>query len=277
MSLTLQQVKQLFDDMSVLSCDPSNAVSPCIPFMYPFNGCWARAHDMCRRMLAQGITSQKVWIHGYLTVKSANSSNCTVNWGWHVAPIVDVDLGNGPQSYVIDPSIFDEPVPQAVWASVQGDPNAMLTVTSWTIYIGNTTDPYAYNQPDPWLDADLTYYRSALQNESPPPPYAVCNADVYSRDNLQDTGVTPLANGGISMSPDVNHYQQQLADPRERSELLLPKRRTRCSSRSNTDRRTTSTYGCRTGAMQPPPLTWICTIRFPRRCRLRQAGPSSAH
>ena len=213
MSLTLQQVKQLFDDMSVLSCDPSNAVSPCIPFMYPFDGCWARAHDMCRRMLVQGITPQKVWIHGSLTVKSANSPNCTVPWGWHVAPIVDVDLGNGPQSFVIDPSIFDEPVPQAVWASVQGDPNPTLTVTSWTIYIGNTTDPYAYNQPDPWMDADLTTYRNALQNESPPPPYAVCQADVYIRDNLQDTGVTPLANGGISMSPDVNHYQEQLVDP----------------------------------------------------------------
>ncbi len=213
MSLSLQQVRQLFDDMNILSCDPITVSPPCIPYMYPFNGCWARAHQMCRLMLAQNITPQKIWIHGSLTVKSANSSNCTVNWNWHVAPIVEVDLGNGPQSYVIDPSIFTEPVPQAVWASVQGDPNPTLTVTPWTTYIGSTTDPYAYNQPDPWLDADLINFRTLLHNESPPPPYAVCNSDVYIRDNLQDTGVTPLVGGGISMSPDVNHYQQSLIDP----------------------------------------------------------------
>lgn len=213
MSLTLQQAKQLFDDMNALTCDPVTVTPPCIPFMYPFNGCWARAHQMCRLMLAQGITPQKVWIHGNLLVKSANSSNCLVSWAWHVAPIVEVDLGTGPQSYVIDPSIFSEPVSQAVWASVQGDPNATLQVTSWTIYIGSTTDPYPYNQPDPWVDADLLNFRTLLQNENPPPPYATCQADVYIRDNLQDTGVTPLVGGGISMSPDVNHYQQQLLDP----------------------------------------------------------------
>jgi hypothetical protein len=213
MSLTLPQVRQLFDDMSILSCDPVTVTPPCIPYMYPFNGCWARAHQMCRLMLVQNITPQKVWIHGSLTVKSANSSNCTVNWAWHVAPIVQVDLGNGPQSYVIDPSIFTEPVPQAVWASVQGDPNPTLTVTPWTTYIGSTTDPYAYNQPDPWVDADLVNFRTLLHNESPPPPYAVCHSDVYIRDNLQDTGATPLVGGGISMSPDVNHYQQMLVDP----------------------------------------------------------------
>jgi hypothetical protein len=213
MSLTLQQAKQLFDDMNALTCDPVTVVPPCIPYMYPFNGCWARAHQMCRLMLAQGITPQKVWIIGNLLVKSANSPSCTVPWGWHVAPIVDVDLGTGPQSYVIDPSIFSEPVPQAVWASVQGDPNPTLQVTAWTIYIGNTTDPYPYNQPDPWVETDLVNFRSLLHNETPPPPYGTCKEDVYIRDNLQDTGATPLAGGGISMSPDVNHYQQQLPDP----------------------------------------------------------------
>jgi len=214
MSITLQQAQQLFDAMNVLTCDPLNAASPCIPYMYPFNGCWARAHQMCRLMLAQGVTPQKVWNYGVLTVKSANSSNCTVNWAWHVAPIVAVDLGTGPQSYVIDPSIFSEPVPQSVWVSVQGDPNATQQVTGWTVYSSwHPVDPYPYDQTDPWLDADLSFYRNALHNESPPPPYPVCLADVYIRDNLQDSGVEPLAGGGLSLSPDVNHYQQALPDP----------------------------------------------------------------
>jgi hypothetical protein len=214
MSITLQQAKQLFDAMNGLTCDPVNVTSPCIPFMYPFDGCWARAHQMCRLMIAQGVMPQKVWNHGNLTVKSANSPSCTVPWGWHVAPIVAVDLGNGPQPYVIDPSIFTEPVPQAVWVSVQGDPNATQQVTDWTVYASwYPVDPYPYDQDDPWLDADLLAYRNLLQNESPPPPYAVCQADVYIRDNLQDTGAEPLVGGGLSISPDVNHYQQLLLDP----------------------------------------------------------------
>jgi len=213
MSLTLAQAQALFDAMNAFTCNPSSATAPCIPFMYPFDGCWARAHQMCRLMLAQGVTPQKVWNHGILLVHSANSSNCQVNWGWHVAPIVQVDLGNGPQSYVIDPSIFTEPVPQAVWIGVQGDPNSIQQVTDWTIYIGAQTDPYPYNQDDPWLDADLANFRNLLQNENPPPPYAACQADVYIRDNLQDTGVEPLVGGGLSISPDVNPYQQLLVDP----------------------------------------------------------------
>jgi carboxypeptidase T len=38
-------------------------------------------------------------------------------------------------------------------------------------------------------------------------------ADVYIRDNLQDTGQEPLAGGGISRSPDINHYRNKLANP----------------------------------------------------------------
>lgn len=30
---------------------PADDPVPCIPFMYPDNGCWARAHEMCRRMV----------------------------------------------------------------------------------------------------------------------------------------------------------------------------------------------------------------------------------
>lgn len=38
-------------------------------------------------------------------------------------------------------------------------------------------------------------------------------ADVYIRDNLQDTGEEPLGGGGIARSPDINHFRQELTDP----------------------------------------------------------------
>jgi len=37
--------------------------------------------------------------------------------------------------------------------------------------------------------------------------------DLYVRDNLQDTGEEPLFNGGISCSPDINHFRSPLSDP----------------------------------------------------------------
>jgi murein tripeptide amidase MpaA len=38
-------------------------------------------------------------------------------------------------------------------------------------------------------------------------------ADIYIRDNLQDTGQEPLVGGGLARSPDINHYRNQLANP----------------------------------------------------------------
>jgi murein tripeptide amidase MpaA len=38
-------------------------------------------------------------------------------------------------------------------------------------------------------------------------------ADVYVRDNLQDTGAEPTPDGGLSMSPDIHHYRDTLTDP----------------------------------------------------------------
>ncbi len=38
-------------------------------------------------------------------------------------------------------------------------------------------------------------------------------ADIYVRDNLQDTCEEPLFSGFISCSPDINHFRQELTDP----------------------------------------------------------------
>ena len=79
-------------------------------------------HEMCRLMIAAGVTPNKVWIFGNLRAASQNNPNCQVFWGWHVAPTLSV----GGQTYVIDPSLFNGPVTQATWAGVQGDPHPTL-------------------------------------------------------------------------------------------------------------------------------------------------------
>jgi glutaminase-like protein len=172
--ITEQRAKQLFALCAATTCAPNTVPPPCIPFMYPDNGCWARAHEMCRLILAQGVQPKKVWIHGHLDAATRNRSNCLVAWAWHVAPIVCVEDDYTPQHMeVIDPSLFTGPVTEAVWKGVQGDPAATLTETDAALYLeGNQYDPtYARTV------ADLANFRNLLNlrwiNDHAP-PYANC-------------------------------------------------------------------------------------------------------
>jgi len=174
--LSARHAQQVFDAMSATSCNPLTVPPPCIPFLYPDDGCWGRASEMCRLMINMGLSPTKVWIQGSLFVPTKNNPNCHVGWSWHVAPTLCV---RGPkffqhQQMVIDPSLFTTPVSQAMWKSVQGDPGATLTPSSASIFYlwGNVTDP-GYVQ----TNQVLATYRLQLQNRSlsvGPPPYANC-------------------------------------------------------------------------------------------------------
>jgi len=171
------RAQQLFDLVAATNCNPSTVPVPCIPFMYPDNGCWARAHEMCRLMIAAGASPRKVWIQGSLHTPTRNHPNCFVNWGWHVAPTLCVRKSWWwlwfSETQVIDPALFTTPVSQATWKGAQGDPSATLTPTSADqYYLGSGTDP-SYTQ----TNIDLATYRTKLKNRSAndgPPPYAHC-------------------------------------------------------------------------------------------------------
>jgi hypothetical protein len=126
----------MFNLVALKSCVvPANSQAPCIPFMYPHDGCWARAHEMRRLMIAAGVWPAKVWIDGNLTAATKNNPYCAVHWGRHVAPTLCVrTYWCAKTTYVIDPSLFTGPVTEATWKSVQGDPNATLTHTSASVY-----------------------------------------------------------------------------------------------------------------------------------------------
>src|SRR5215813_8678555 len=112
-SVTLARARELFNLVNSKVCCPANPSVPCIPFLYPDDGCWGRAHEMCRLMIAAGAEPRKIWIQGSLRVSSANKPDCVVNSGWPVAPILEVSSGAPAQTYVIDTTLFEEPVLQA--------------------------------------------------------------------------------------------------------------------------------------------------------------------
>ncbi len=176
--VTLERARELFDLVNARLCCPASAPAPCIPFLYPDDGCWGRAHEMHRLMFAEGAESEKVWIYGNLAVSTQNNPSCKVYWGWHVAPTLQVSIGGSIRTYVIDPSLFSTPVPQATWASVQGDSTAVLVPSPGSVFYRNRngtvvqTDPTYTN-----TNAVLTTYRNELKLRSAsqgPPPYFAC-------------------------------------------------------------------------------------------------------
>jgi hypothetical protein len=91
--VTPQRARELIDLVSSQSYDPAAIDAPCIPFRYPDEGCWARAHEMCRIIIASGEEVCKLWIYGDLEVKTRNNPDCRVLWICHVAPTSQVTVG----------------------------------------------------------------------------------------------------------------------------------------------------------------------------------------
>ncbi len=176
MPVSLARATDLFNLMKAQSCTPCAATGAnCIPFKFPPDGCWIRAHLMCYLMIAEGETPEKIWIEGGLLVATANVHSCQVGWGWHVAPtlMVTPDGGGAPIKMVIDPSLFDAPVTVDQWSGVQGDPSPNLYATSWLTYWhgGNDSD----NVSQPAANNYMNEYRIELDticNTYGPSPYA---------------------------------------------------------------------------------------------------------
>lgn len=91
-----------------------------IPWLYPDDGCYARAGYAVRHANRENYPApNKVFAFGSLSVKSPNAPRGRVGWWYHVAPVVSVDGTN----YVMDPSI---------------EASRPLTVKEWIGRMGNT-------------------------------------------------------------------------------------------------------------------------------------------
>ena len=118
-AVTLQRANEIFEAMAATD----------IPFFHVRDCCTARAQKMCRLMLENfNVTARKIWNYGSgfaidkgtICVETLFDPSGQVCWRFHVAPIVNV-VDGPPDTVVIDPSIFDEPVPIETWLQVQRD------------------------------------------------------------------------------------------------------------------------------------------------------------
>jgi len=151
--------KDLFDFCAEQSCHLPGpfAVTPCIPFQYVRDGCYARAHKMRKIITEQyGYCCEKVFSFAIpypnrLALKAGKWGGCCVTWWYHVAPLVRVRIKIKLLSFnldfvlamVIDPGMFDKPVLLSTWLSAQEDSTCWspAKVTQYSIQPGSAYWP----------------------------------------------------------------------------------------------------------------------------------------
>lgn len=175
-----RKAKKIFDFCAKQTCSlggPFN-ISPCIPFQYVIDGCYARAHKMRwiittkYRYCCEKVFSFANQNNDHLAVQANKWGGCCVGWWYHVAPLVRVRLGRiAVLCLVIDPGMFDKPVLLSTWLAAQEnttcDPTAHVSMYSiqpgsayWPDNYAGTafgTDPN-YTQ----TDATLISYRNSV-------------------------------------------------------------------------------------------------------------------
>ena len=150
--------RNIFDFCAQQSCSLPGpySVSPCIPFQYVRDGCYARAHKMRWIITTQyRYCCEKVFSFANqepdrLAVKADKWGGCCVTWWYHVAPLVRVNVKLGKLSVVlalvIDPSMFNKPVLLSTWLSAQE--NAVCSsnahVSMYSIQPGTAYSPANY-------------------------------------------------------------------------------------------------------------------------------------
>jgi hypothetical protein len=170
--------QELFDLVAADSCDPTNPESPCIPFLFPHDGCWARAHEMCRLMEGAGAAPRKIWISGVLRPRTTNDPTCAPSWSFHVAPLV----GAGGHEQVIDPTICNGPVSRETWIGLLNATAYAVVETDATRYRPHAETDFGDGHNVWTLDSDfrhtrqdLSVFRGQLADQTDangPPPFA---------------------------------------------------------------------------------------------------------
>jgi hypothetical protein len=180
--VTPVRATQIFSDMNSETCVACNPSSTCIPFLFPDDGCWIRAHLMAYDMRGYSPPEdpEKIYIHGStLDPFVPNHPDCRLpwKWGWHIAPTLMVTLPGGDEKRVIDPSLASAPISETEWKNLNNPlstPN--LTPLAWTVY--NPRIPGS-TATDAQAQSDMQPYRDDLKArclQFGPPPYSCTRA-----------------------------------------------------------------------------------------------------
>lgn len=102
-----------------------------IAYGYTDDGCYARAHLMCRSLFGMGLVPEKAWAfetdNRELVVQFPHGEQ---TWWFHVAPVLNIEDGKGGHTpMVFDPSLFDGPVTLKEWGDIMQAESDQLFIT----------------------------------------------------------------------------------------------------------------------------------------------------
>jgi uncharacterized Zn-binding protein involved in type VI secretion len=147
-----------------------------IPFDHPWDGCYARAHEMKRIMETQfNVELKKIFVYGDLKPDPIAPIN-PVFWGYHVAPLVEgIDASGNPIQYVIDPSLSPDRVPtQSEWLNLSRGSSGRIDhyeITSSDQYGPRpTSTDNGYTNTRSVLDQKNSRRRRGQRRTPTPPP-----------------------------------------------------------------------------------------------------------
>jgi hypothetical protein len=168
------RVQGLFDSLAPATCPLPEAKEDCVPYLFPDNGCWVRAHLICIHLREKHkVEAGKVWVFGNLETATPHHKTGRVKWEMHVAPVVRV--GNGPGDLrVLDPSVFCGPASVASWERAVVKFKTGLNYTYAKIY--SQFDPCDMAEEENGeLQRNLKYFHACLvsrgKGKKIPPPY----------------------------------------------------------------------------------------------------------
>src|SRR5262245_28982944 len=100
-AVPIGRIADLFD-----ACSASDS----IPFAVIQDGCFAKAHKMCRLLQARHVTAGKAWLFGNLTVTLVGHPGSRMSLSWHVAPFVRVKGRSLHDIRIFDPTFVQRPL-----------------------------------------------------------------------------------------------------------------------------------------------------------------------
>jgi len=170
------KAKEIFDFCAAQGCYLGGPfqISPCIPFQYVIDGCYARAHKMRWVITTKyGYCCEKVFSFANqnfdrLAVQANKWGGCCVTWWYHVAPLVRVRVRLGKASVVlalvIDPGMFDKPVLLSSWLYAQENKtcDANANVSMYSIQPGSAYSPANYQGTAFTTDPNYTATNATL-------------------------------------------------------------------------------------------------------------------
>ena len=184
-----KDVIDIFNELVAETCGLPTPSAGCIPFLYPHDGCEARAHRMAEilRDRKESITVAKAWQFGGGLVFETDNAECHfVEWGHHTAVFLRVKANKKNEIRVLDPSMFTGPVTHSDWYNAMGGASPSVFCERHIFMV----DPLAQHRgrvedPDPEgagireTERDLQRWagelETAAEGGTTPPPFPAPN------------------------------------------------------------------------------------------------------